>query len=207
MFYLMYEFDKCIIENKNGEYVAWGHVVEFVSGFMRIRVKSEYNLMRSDEVVIFIFNNIKGECKYHAEVYEIDDKNIIFNNLKLVTSVQKRSNTRVNKRINYKITHIFNENEIINLEKPIDITVLNISAIGIYFNSNEDLMEGLKFQLLFYETKKPIYLEVEVIRKENYSRSTNYGCIFRNISNNDMDEIFRFVLKEQIEQRRKKLYL
>jgi hypothetical protein len=203
----MYEFNKCIIEKKNGEYIAWGHVVEYESGLMRIRVKSEYNLNISNEVIILISNSIKGECKYQADVYEIDDKNIIFCNLKLLGSVQKRSNTRVNKRINYKITNVFKENEIVDLDKPIEITILNISATGIYFNCNEVLLEGFKFQLIFCETKKPIYLEVEVIRKEDFSCSFNYGCIYRNVSNKDMDEIFRFVLEEQIEQRRKNLYL
>jgi hypothetical protein len=202
----MYEFDKCIIEKKNGDYVTWGHVVEFESGLMRIRVKSEYNHDNLNHVYLFIYNSI-GECKYQAEVYEIDDKNIIFRNLKPLSSVQKRSNTRVNKRINYQITNIFKEKEIVALEKPIDITILNISAIGIYFNSDENLIAGFKFQLIFCETARPIYLEVEVIRKEEFSRSFNYGCIFRNISNKDMDEIFRLVLKEQIEQRRKNLYL
>jgi hypothetical protein len=203
----MYEFDKCIIEKKNGEYLGWGHVVEFEGSLMRIRFKSEYELKLNNGVYIFIFNSIKGECKYLADVYEVDDKNIVFNNLKMLSSVQKRSNTRVNKRISYKITNIYKDKEIIDLDKPIAITILNISAVGIYFNSDEELSEGFRFQLIFYETKKPIYLEIEIIRKEEFSRSFNYGCIFRNASNKDMDEIFRFVLKEQIEQRRKNLYL
>lgn len=203
----MFEFDKCIIEKKNGEYVTWGHVVEFESGFMRIRVKSEYNHDNLNEVYLFVFNSTQGECKYQADVYEIDDKNITFCNLKSLSSVQKRSNTRVNKRTHYQVTHIFKEKEIVALEKPLDITILNISAIGIYFNCEENLLEGFKFQFVLCETKKPIYLEVEVIRREDFARSFNYGCIFRNISDKDMDEIFRFVLKEQIEQRRKDLFL
>jgi hypothetical protein len=201
----MFEFDKCVIEKTNGEYVTWGHIVEFDSEHIKIRVKSEYSDYNLYRIILFIYNSTKGECKYHADVSEIDEKNIILKNIELLSSVQKRSNTRVGKMIKYQITDTFKDKKIITLEKPIDITILNISAVGLYFSSDENLVLGFTFQLVFNEFKNPIYLEVEIIRRDEYARSYNYGCIFKNISNKEMDEIFRFVLKEQIVQRRRHL--
>lgn len=203
----MFEFDKCVIEKTNGEYITTGHIVEFDSEHIKIRTKNEYSAYILNKVNISIFNSTKGECKYSGNILETDEKNIIFNNIELLSSVQKRSNTRVGKMIKYRITNFFKDKKLETLEQPIDITMLNISAVGLYFSCVEDLALGFTFQLVFNETKKPLYLEVEILRKDKYACSFNYGCILKSISSKEMDEIFQFVLKEQIEQRKRPLDL
>ncbi|HEX3026630.1 MAG TPA: PilZ domain-containing protein [Clostridia bacterium] len=201
----MHEFDKCIITNKNGAKISEGIVSEYNSADMRINTTESHNLRVYDEVLIYVYNQLKGECKYEGTVSQATGSRITLFNVSLVRSVQKRDNTRVSKQLKYMVTHSFRGDRAIKLEKPIEITVLNISAQGLYLNSTHDFAIGSRFPLVLQETIKPIKVTVEILRKEKYTRSFNYGCQFADISQKDMDEIFRFVLKEQIDQRRRNL--
>lgn len=207
----MHEFDKCLVMSKSGSKLAEGFVHDYEQDMMKICVNGEFSVFVPQETTIFVFNQIKGECVYTATVQKLETKNIIFNNIKFVRSMQKRDNTRVNKVLHYHITHKFDEDvegdvkPKIKLDHPIEITVINISAQGMYFSCNQKFYVGYRFPLVFKDAGRPIELVIEVERLEDYNRSYNYGCRFVDISEKDMDNIFRFVLHEQIEQRRHNL--
>lgn len=203
----VHEFDKCVVQSKSGGNAATGFVVEYESAYLKMQANNNFLLRPSQEVYLLIYNQVKGECRYEATVRDIRDNVIFFENVKLVGSMQKRNNTRVSKELHYKITERIQDDKTIALEKPVEITILNISAQGMYINSDENFYIGFRFPLTFRELKRPIRLVAEIIRREVYTRSFNYGCFFVGISNKDMDEIFRYVLKEQIEQRRKNLLI
>lgn len=205
----MHEFDKCLISSKDSRQVVEGFVHEYESGVMKIYTQGKPAdfLIPSMKVNINVYNSVMGECKYTGDVKDITFNNIKIVNVGLISSIQKRDNTRVNKQLKYRITHSFNDKEKVKLDKPVDITVLNISAQGICFNCDERFEAGFRFPLVFREATRNINLIIEVVRREEYTRSFNYGCKFVDISEKDMDDIFRFVLKEQIAQRRKRTLL
>lgn len=202
----MHEFDKCIIYSKESVKFLEGFVHEYETGTMKIYMqgKSDDSIRPSMEIYINVYNSVKGECKFVGVVEKTNFNNIEIADVIFVSSVQKRDNTRVNKQLKYKISSFYEDGEKHKLDKPIDITMLNISAQGIYFNCDEMLVVGYRFPINFKEMTRPINLIAEIVRIEEYPRSFNYGCIFVDISEKDMDEIFRFVLKEQIAQRRKR---
>ena len=200
----MHEFDKCVMYTKYGTKAAEGFVHEFEDSVMKIFTHGDSNdLLPAEEVYIYVYNSVKGECKYKGTVAKIalNDTEIV--NIGLISAVQKRDNTRVNKQIKYMMTNKIVNDQKVKLEKPVVISILNLSAQGLYFNCDEKYEHGLKFRLYFKETSRPINLLIEVVRREEYNRSYNYGCRFVGISEKDMDEIFKFVLKEQIAQRRR----
>jgi c-di-GMP-binding flagellar brake protein YcgR len=205
MGFFVHEFDKCIVFSKDGAKIAEGFVHEYESSVMKIYTQGERNdsITPFMEVFVYVYNSVKGECKYLCVVDKTNFNNIELSGVSLVSSVQKRDNTRVNKQLKYKITNSVLNGEKHRLEKPIDITVLNISAQGLYFNCEEKFEVGFSFPLIFKETFRPINLVIEIVRREEFPRSFNYGCKFVKVSEKDMDDIFRFVLKEQIAQRRK----
>ena len=203
----MHEFDKCIIFTKDNLRFVEGFVHEYDKGVMKIYTQGESNsfIVPEMEVYINVYNCVKGECKYVGTVNRASFNNIEIGNISLISSLQKRDNTRVSKQLKYRFSHYFEGGEKRRFDKPVDITILNISAQGIFLYCDRKFETGFRFTLLFRETPKPISLLVEVVRREEFPGSFNYGCKFVDISEKDMDEIFRFVLKEQIAQRRKNL--
>jgi hypothetical protein len=193
--------------SKSGLELADGFVVEFESPTMRIKTNNPHNAYIMQELTLFVYNQVKGECVYTASVDSIEEKKLNLKNVKFVRSVQKRDNTRVSKIMKYRITHRFEGEGTAKLERPIDITILNISAQGMYISCLDKFIVGHRFPLVFRDAGRPINLNVEIVRCEDYNRSYNYGCRFVGISQKDMDNIFRFVLHEQIEQRRSNLLI
>ena len=204
----MHEFDKCIVASKNGAKLGEGFVNEFEGKVIKACLDEDFALLLTQDVNIFIFNRVKGECVYKAVVSTIDGKNVVFINATFLHSTQKRNNTRVGTALRYRITHRFIGEDFKNVEKlktPIDINILNLSANGMYIGCSSLFVTGQKFPLVFRDAGKPINLVVEVVRCQNSHKGSTYGCRFLNISEKDADNIFRFVLHEQIEQRRRNL--
>lgn len=202
--YSLHEFDKCIVVSKSGSRLTEGFIVEFEDDAFKMCSNEEAVFAIPQEVTVFIYNEVKGECIYRGTVQGISDKNITITGTEFVRASQKRDNTRVNKILKYRITHKFNsKKEIIELKTPVDITVRNISAQGMYFTCLEKFPLGHRFPFVFREAGKPMSLVAEVVRHDSSNRMENYGCRFVDISEKNMDNIFRFVLHEQIEQRRR----
>lgn len=199
----MHEFDKCIVVSKSGSQLAEGFVVEFDKEKLKICSNNEYSFAVPQEVTIFIYNEVKGECLYTGTAQSIYDKKIAVEKVKFVNSRQKRDNTRVSKIMHYRITHKLNNKEKEALEKPIDIIIHNISAQGMYISCDEKFSVGYRFPFVFKDAGRPMNLIAEIVRHDSNNRANNYGCRFVDISEKDMDNIFRFVLHEQIEQRRR----
>ena len=204
----MHEFDKCIVFRPSGEKIAEGSVHEFENGAMQIYTRGgPGGIEPAEKLLIFVYNEVRGECKYTGVVKRSAFNCLQVEEVRLDSAVQKRENTRVSKQLKYRILQVYRDGGKKKPEHPLSITILNISAKGMYFNCDERLEEGFTFALTFRETARPVNLKVEVLRREAYPRSFNYGSQFVGISDNDMDEIFRFVLHEQIVQRRRSLLL
>ena len=203
----MYEFDKCIVASESGTKLAEGFVQEYEGTIMKVRLEGEFSLLVSQDITIFVFNRVKGECVYKGVVATLGVQNVVFDKVKFVRSTQKRDNTRVGKTLSYRITHCFIDQKVEKLEKPIDITILNLSAQGMYISCDSIFVVGHRFPLTFREAGAPIELDVEVVRCEKNRRSNKYGCRFLDISERESDNIYRFVLHEQIEQRRRNLLI
>lgn len=204
----MHEFDKCIITNKNGSELCNGTVKEFVKSVMQIALPQDIFLAPGVDVVVYIFNRVKGECVYRGKVSNMGDKTLNIANVEFVRSTQKRNNTRVDKTLHYIITHKYkssSSNEKEALKEPIEITILNISATGMFFASTANFALGQRIPFVFKEAGSPIYLELKIMRVDKRVRGNNYGCMFVDIKKKDADNIFRYVLHEQILQRRRKL--
>lgn len=206
----MHEFDKCILSTPGGTTLGDGFVHQFDETAAKICLESECNLSHLQNISLYIFNRVKGECVYSARVIEIDGNNVSLDRVKFIRSTQKRDNTRVDKALRYRITDRYVNGDVNTLEKlpsPIDITILNISATGMFISCSANFAVGYRFPLVFKDAGAPINLEVEIVRAEKRLRGNNYGCRFINIESKDADNIFRFVLHEQIVQRRNHLVI
>lgn len=201
------DFDKCVIKSEKDYYLAEGFVQDFETT-NKVTIEGDFDLTRSQRVQIYIYNRVKGECVYKATVADIKTNVVSFKDVSFIRSTQKRDNTRVNKQMRYRITHKFVDgNKFERLEKPIDITIHNISANGMLISCRQEFEIGHRFPLVFKDAGRPIDLDVQIVRAEQKRNTYYYGCQFLNISEKDADNIYRFVLHEQIMQRRRNLLL
>jgi len=202
---ILHEFDRCVITSKSGEELARGEIDAFDGSKARVNIIGDYSLRVAEDVNLFIYNSVKGECVYFADVESIDGNELVLENLKFISSRQKRNSTRAEILLHYKITHKFGaDGNIEKLEKPIDITIINISANGMYIKCDEKFEKWHRFPFVFREAGMPMRLTAEVVRCVYSNRGNKYGCRFVDISEKDADNIYRFVLHEQIEQRRRR---
>lgn len=188
--------------------LATGFVTDYQDGVMRLNVKISAPVPEKTPVFIYVYNSVKGECVYKGLTGPGREGNLTVLGAELVRSLQKRENVRVNKQLPYRIEEYFTPDggrEM--LDGPVEITILNVSAEGMYFSCAKKFQVGYRFPLLFRETRFPIRLKAEIVRRVDFRRGYHYGCRFADISAKETDEIYRFVLREQIEQRRRSFLL
>ena len=131
----MHEFDKCDIYNIRWEKAAEGYVLEYGSGVMEVRTRELAYLNRGQDVLLYVLNSQTGESRYRAQVVQVNENSVLFDNVTFLKANQKRSNTRVAKQLKFNICYKIENGREVKLEKPVPITMLNISALGMYFNS------------------------------------------------------------------------
>lgn len=201
----MYEFDKCIVAEPNGGQLAEGTVSQYEGTTMHIHAGEGFSMRPGLAVNLFVYDRVQGECLLTGTVTKVMGDKVVVAGATLVRSTQKRNNTRVEKILHYRITQRFEGGSVVPLEPPIDFTILNISAQGMYIGTDAVFAEGHRFPFVFRDAGRPIDIKAEVVRCERRIRGNRYGCRFVDINERDMDNIYRFVLHEQIEQRRRNL--
>lgn len=198
----MYEFDKCDVFDVYGNSLASGFIKSFDNGVLEARLDRNKGILEGQTVRLIVLDPVRGECRFEARALDENISSGLFGNLTFLGSLQKRNNARVNVHIDVRVVSHFRGEFEEKLPQPITITILNISAQGLYFTCNEKLRTGFTFPMDFYQTKRPLRLRVRIVRLEEYAKSCNYGCVL-DIPEKDMDELYRFVLKEQIRQLKK----
>lgn len=200
----MHELDRCLIFRQSGGRAAEGYIHSFEDGVLKMYPQGPAEpLQEGDPILVFVYSSVMGECKYGGEVRRVTDYCIEAVGMKLIGAAQKRQSTRVNKRLEYRLAKYYADGIERPFDPPLEITILNLSANGMYFHCDRRFETGFTFPLVLRETERPISLRVEIVRRETYDRTYNYGCRFVDIAERDMDEIFRFVFREQIAQRRR----
>ena len=200
----MYEFDPCELFAENGDLLAAGSVVECENGRLRISLEDSDSLHTGQVNRILILNNFLGECLYEATLEELPQGGAFYTQLRFMGSHQRRENTRVTCHLKSSIRGKFEDGNLTAFEKPLEITILNISAQGMLISCLENLPIGLTFPFDFSETVPAIHMTVRTVRRETGGHGYRYGCTF-DITQREMDRLYRFVLQKQIEQRRNRV--
>ncbi|MDR3552652.1 MAG: PilZ domain-containing protein [Clostridia bacterium] len=198
----MHEYDNCVVENENGAGVASGYVTRCDRETMTVSLTAGCLLKKQQPVRIYVHNSASGECRYEAEVACASANEADFTILKFTGQADQRQYLRISRQLHYRIYYRFQGDRKVKLPAAADITILNLGALGMLFNSEAQFEPGFIFPLKITDTAKPVELTVQVQRREEFQRSVNYGCVFRNISGKQKDELDKYVLREQIGQRR-----
>lgn len=188
--------------------VAEGFVRTFSEGTMDITSSQDVSswLRAGQAVSVYIYNASMGECLYTGVVKEALLHHARFEGMQLVTNRQQRSNTRVDADLAYVLRYYREGKEEKAFETPLPVTILNVSAEGVFFSCKTRFDIGFQFIFAFRETPRDIPLTAEIVRREVLPGGFRYGCKFVGISVNDENEIHRWVFSQQIEQRRQRSF-
>ncbi len=204
----MHEFDKCILIDAAHTPVTEGFVRSFDNGVMEIMSPKDVAewLQAGQSVQVHIFNSSLGECVYEGHVQSVMLLHIFLDGLHLVTNRQKRNNTRVGTELPYLIRQYQDADGVHPFDKPISVTIRNVSAAGVYFACKERFDIGFRFVFTFRETARDIPVTAEIVRRDISPGGFHYGCRFVDISEKDANEIHRWVFTQQIEHRREQIF-
>lgn len=204
----MHEFDKCVIVDSEGKPITEGFVRAFASGKMDIGTVKDVKgwLQGGQHVRVYIYNASLGECIYEGNVQSALILHVTLSPVTMVTNRQKRNNTRVNVELPYLIRYYVDKDGKHPFESPLHVTILNISAEGVYLSCKSRFDIGFRFAFIFREASHDIPVIAETIRRDITVGGFRYGCHFIDILQNDSDEIHRWVFQKQIELRREQAY-
>lgn len=198
----MHEFENCIVENENGAGIAVGYVMRCNQDIITVSLNGNYRLRKRQPVCILVHSLTNGESRYEAEVISIDSELVDFVIRRFTGATDRRQCQRIPLHLKERIYYRLQEDKKQKLSEPFDITILNLGANGMLFNSAVRLEEGFIFPMRFTESPKPVELVVQVLRREEFQRNNDYGCVFRNISKKEQARLEYFILREQIRSRR-----
>lgn len=165
----------------------------------------EIPFLYQEHVTLKVFDPIKGEKTFEADVLSCLSDRITLENAAHISTKQRRSDSRVDTTIETKVSKLqmLGQEEVALPEnKHLPVTLFNISAGGMLVYSPLKLPSNVRLTLTL--PIQNLEVKVQVIRVIPNSEGMKYGCKFVEISEDDRMAIRQFVFKEQMEQRRKK---
>lgn len=146
-----------------------------------MRCNEEICKQLSLNVLIYIYDSIKGKVTYSARIKNILDNIIILSDLIFIDSDQRRKDIRIIVNIPIKINQVFNiHNELINLNKYILMNIKNYSKGGLLLSSALDISDNFKLQIVVDIHSNHINQTIKILRKYKIENIYYYGCKFIN---------------------------
>ena len=188
-----------------GAVIARGEVSVDAGLSVSIRLDDVLGVLPSpgDEVVVRIAEAARGQREYVGTVERANAEMLIVSDLELISTLQQRMVVRVGMAIPVRIEREMAGGELVDLETCIDGTILDLSGTGIRLHCGAVLREHYRFGFDLSTGFDVFKLVAEVLRCEVVPRGYRYGCRFVNTTQHEADALHRFVLSEQIAQRRR----
>lgn len=118
---------------------------------------------------------------------------------KQISVIQRRSDIKIKTDFVIDITTIGSDNH----ETMIEVSVKNMSAGGLYFETENELAVGSEFSFLFRKGSLPLVLKGLILRRQEFQSPHfyGYGCSFTHLSSAKEAIIREFVFREQVRQK------
>lgn len=117
-----------------------------------------------------------------------------------MVTIQRRKEHRVNVNIPVPINKIiFNNKDIIGLNKRFPANIYNISSGGVLLQSSLSVPINLKFVFDLIDENNKILCFLEIVRKEKCDGDYYYGCKLKSVFEGDRERLGVFILKKQVQ--------
>lgn len=199
---MAHELDVCRVHGTGGELLADGFVREQDGDTLVVAAEhfSGRWLEQGDPVVAHVLSEVSGQCTYDAVVVYAEAGRVALTDLRLRERVQQRQAVRVPTELPHRITAVLGDEGREELEPPLDVLVIDVSAHGLRFRCAAEIEPGARLVMPFTATRAPVELVLEVVRQQTLRADEAYGCRIVGASERVTDELFRFVLDEQRRQ-------
>ncbi len=157
-------------------------------------------------VLLYIYDDIRGILKYEAMVSYRLKTLVHFEHLSLIGTTQRRNDVKVKLNIPLEIAPIMeNTNpkaeKIRLLNKSVSGMIIDLSAGGIAFGCNVMLDKDLVYNMIFDKTARSLDIDLKIMREtQRQDNSYVYGCKFQNITSKDEELIRQYVFKALAER-------
>ncbi|MCG2798384.1 MAG: PilZ domain-containing protein [Cellulomonas sp.] len=201
----MHELARSVLVSATGTQVD-GHVESSTSSSLVIRCRTALDeLAPGAPVEVQLLDEVRGEVRYGATVLDVQDDAVEVGQLVQISVRQRRGAARVR-------VHRTCRGSIGPAGRAPDehaasaiVSVLDISATGTRLLLPSDLPIGTLVTFEFTTLGGALPLTARVLRGEESMSGWRYGCELVDLTPKQSEEIFRFVLLTQGEQRRREL--
>ncbi len=192
------ELAPCEVHGEGGELVAAGHIRSADESSLQVSAPrySGHVLAPGDLVVLEVASAVRGECTFDAVVAGSRPGFIDLADLRLRDVRQRRTAVRVPVTLAFSFDAVVEDGEDVPLEPPLAALVLDLSADGMRFRTDQPLPIGTQLRAEF-PARRPVPLLVEVLRHEDLRGGTAHGCRFVGITERERDLLIQFVLQEE----------
>lgn len=204
---MSFDLDGCRVYADAGELLADGHVRETYDDALLVEAEHFTGrwLEAGDPVIVQVLSAVRGECVYDAVVAWAETGRVEVRDLRLREAVQKRSAVRVPTSLPFRVTHRLEGRELVELESPLDVVVLDVSAHGLRFSAPVEVEPDTRLSLHFRADGVDAPMVVRVLRVTEAGRGYAHGCAIEGLDERRTDDLFSFVLAEQRRQRAARL--
>jgi len=156
-----------------------------------------------DEVVLRTFEAVRGRREYVVTVESANPLMLIVADIELISAFQQRAIVRVNTDIPVTIVYEMDGEDLRDVTVPIAATIVDLSATGLRLYSATRLEDGFRFGFHFATDFDDLTIVAEVLRSQDAPRGFLCGCRLVGTTQREADALHRYVLSEQIAQRRR----
>ena len=156
-----------------------------------------------DEIVLRTFESVRGRREYIVTVESANPTMLIVSDIELISAFQQRAIVRVNTDIPVTIVYEMEGDDLRDMVTPIQATVVDLSATGLRLHTSVPLEDGYRFGFHFATDFDDLTIVAEVLRREEVPRGYLCGCRLIGTTQREADALHRYVLSEQIAQRRR----
>lgn len=156
-----------------------------------------------DEILLRMFEPVRGVSDYVVTVESSSPSMLIVGDIELISASQKRAIVRVSTDIPVMIIYEIVDNARLELEDSISARVVDLSAAGLRFFTATRVRDAFQFEFHFVSGVDDLTIVAETLRCHEVPRGYLYGCKFVGATEREMGALHRFVLSEQIAQRRR----
>lgn len=116
---------------------------------------------------------------------------------------EKRLDCRVSVRMDLDVDRIIFNDRVLNLPKPLQIKVDNISCSGLLMTTCLDLPKNTCFCLKIDLKNSTIDVVMEIVRKEYNGKRFLYGCRILSLAPSEQQILRQFIFDEQVKLRKR----
>lgn len=167
-----------IKDTKRERVIADTKIQEFNAHKNMIRISvSSLNSVDDDQIYILVFGQ-EGIYEYNGYIR----RPIIANEVEVVLSARREKKDRASQRYELEIAGeveaVSVNHQKVYLRKPIPVTTINFSAVGVLFQSMAQSFDvGDQLELFLNMGESGMYGEYQVVRTQNSNYdSEEYGC-------------------------------